>query len=147
MTTIAFLPPSSADTRFSWRPAISLMCAPTSLDPVNETRSTPGWVTSASPSVPPGPSTRLSTPFGSPASTRTSTRRTASIGVYDAGLNTTALPSTSAGMIFQVGIANGKFHGVIAATTPSGARIDIAHLFGSSAGTTSPNCRRPSPAV
>ncbi len=67
--------------------------------------------------------------------------------MYDAGLKTTVLPRMSAGMIFQVGIANGKFHGVIAATTPSGARVDIAHLFGSSAGTTSPNWRRPSPAV
>ena len=50
-------------------------------------------------------------------------------------------------MIFHVGIAKGKFQGVIAATTPSGARVDMAHLFGSSAGTVSPNCRRPSPAM
>ena len=45
---------------------------------------------------------------------------TAVSGACDAGLNTTALPLMSAGAIFQVGIAIGKFHGVIMATTPSG---------------------------
>ena len=79
------------------------------------------------------------TPFGNPASSRISTRRTARSGVYDAGLKTMVLPRISAGMIFQVGIANGKFQGVIAATTPTGCRVLIAHLLGSSAGTTSPN--------
>ena len=38
-------------------------------------------------------------------------------------------------------------HGVIAAITPCGCRMLMAHLFGSSAGTTSPNWRRPSPAM
>ena len=35
---------------------------------------------------------------------------------------TTALPETSAGASFQAGMATGKFHGVISATTPSGWR-------------------------
>src|SRR6267143_2058741 len=129
-TTIAFFPPSSQDTRFRSRPPISLMCEPVSDDPVNEMRSTPGCETRWSPSSPPDPSTRLMTPFGSPASSSISTRRTAISGVYDAGLNTTVLPRMSAGMIFQVGIANGKFQGVIAATTPTGCRMDIAAGFG-----------------
>jgi ribosomal protein L11 methyltransferase len=49
--------------------------------------------------------------------------------------------------IFQVGIANGKFQGVISAQTPTGARTDIANLSGSSEGVVSPKRRRPSPAT
>ena len=41
-------------------------------------------------------------------------------GVNDAGLNTTVLPHTSAGTIFQDGIAIGKFHGVMTPQTPIG---------------------------
>ena len=65
----------------------------------------------------------------------------------DAGLKTTVLPVTSAGMIFHVGIASGKFHGVMAATTPIGRRTDMAALSGISAGTVWPYWRRPSPAM
>ena len=64
-----------------------------------------------------------------------------------AGLKTTVLPATSAGIIFQHGIAIGKFQGVMIPATPIGWRIDIAHLSGSSLGTVSPNIRRPSPAI
>ena len=41
-------------------------------------------------------------------------------GVSDAGLKTTVLPETSAGAIFQIGMATGKFHGVMIATGPTG---------------------------
>src|SRR5687768_17887680 len=34
-------------------------------------------------------------------------------GVSSAGLNTTQLPATIAGALFQTGIAHGKFHGAI----------------------------------
>ena len=44
-------------------------------------------------------------------------------GVKVAGLKTTVLPVTSAGAIFQIGIATGKFHGVMQATTPTGMRV------------------------
>jgi hypothetical protein len=44
-------------------------------------------------------------------------------GASSAGLKTTQLPNASAGAIFHAGIASGKFHGVIAATTPSGSRV------------------------
>ena len=79
--------------------------------------------------------TRFTTPGGTPASSSTRTKLIADIGVSDAGLNTTVLPQTSAGMIFQDGIAMGKFHGVITEQTPTGCRIDIANLLGSSEGT------------
>ena len=66
-------------------------------------------------------------------------------GVADAGLKTTALPYTSAGAIFQAGMAIGKFHGVIAATTPSGSRRLYSIACGALAGRTSPPNRQPSP--
>jgi hypothetical protein len=43
-------------------------------------------------------------------------------GTISAGFHTTVLPNAIAGASFQVGIAIGKFHGVIAVTTPSGSR-------------------------
>ena len=41
-------------------------------------------------------------------------------GVRLAGLKTTVSPETSAGAIFQTGMATGKFHGVMTATGPTG---------------------------
>jgi hypothetical protein len=64
-----------------------------------------------------------------------------------AGLKTTVSPHTSAGAIFQLGMAMGKFHGVIAPTTPTGMRIDIWNLSGISEGVVWPKRRRPSPAM
>ena len=64
-----------------------------------------------------------------------------------AGLNTTVLPHISAGKIFQVGMAMGKFHGVIMPHTPMGRRTLMPNLLGNSHGTVSPNSRRPSPAA
>ena len=76
-----------------------------------------------------------------------STKRGVSSGVSSAGLNTTVLPQTSAGAIFQVGIAIGKFHGVITPTTPTGIRTLIWNLSGSSRRVVWPKRRRPSPAM
>ena len=76
--------------------------------------------------------TRLTVPAGKPASAISSTSSTAQWGVSLAGLSTTALPLTSAGIIFQHGIAIGKFQGVMIAATPIGSRTLIAHLSGSS---------------
>ena len=58
---------------------------------------------------------------GMPASSRTFTKFTADSGVCDAGLKTTVLPQTSAGMIFHDGIAIGKFHGVMTETRRAAA--------------------------
>ena len=64
-----------------------------------------------------------------------------------AGFSTTVLPQTSAGASFHDGIAIGKFHGVIAPTTPTGTRTDMLNLFCSSEGVVCPQSRRPSPAM
>ena len=64
----------------------------------------------------------LSTPFGTPARSKIDTTADAVSGVSVAGLKTTVFPATSAGAIFQTGMATGKFQGVMQATTPSGWR-------------------------
>ncbi len=87
----------------------------------------------------------FTTPLGIPASSSSSTKRCPSAGVSVAGLNTTVFPATSAGAIFQEGIAIGKFHGVIAPTTPIGIRTDMLNLSRSSDGVVCPKRRRPSP--
>ncbi len=46
-----------------------------------------------------------------------------------AGLMTQVLPETSAGKSFQLGMAMGKFHGVMRPTTPTGMRTLMANLF------------------
>src|SRR5574341_1706084 len=72
--------------------------------------------------------------------------RAAVAGVNVAGLKTTVLPATSAGAIFQVGIATGKFQGVTHATTPSGCLIVYTKFEGNSEKIVSPFIRRDSPA-
>ena len=91
--------------------------------------------------------TRFTTPAGNPASSISWTRSVAQCGASLEGLNTTVLPATRAGIIFQHGIAIGKFQGVTMPAMPMGWRMLIAHLSGSSRGTVSPNMRRPSPAI
>ena len=89
----------------------------------------------------------LTTPAGMPPSVSACTKFSVESGVSCAGLITAVLPATRAGKSFHDGIAMGKFHGVIMAQTPSGWRIAMANLLGSSDGTVGPNRRRPSPAV
>jgi hypothetical protein len=146
-TTIPFLPPSSRLTRLSRRAARSAIRLPVADEPVKEMTGTSGESTIVSPTSAPLPVTRLTVPGGRPASAMSSTRSVAQCGVSLAGLKTTVLPVTRAGMIFQHGIAIGKFQGVMIPATPIGWRMLIAHLSGSSLGTVSPAIRRPSPAI
>ena len=74
-TMFGLLPPSSSDTWASRSPATSPTWRPTSVEPVNETLSTPGCVNSASPTVRPGPVSTLSTPGGRNSLTISAIRR------------------------------------------------------------------------
>ena len=56
-----------------------------------------------------------------PASIARRARIVADTGVSSAGFHTTVLPQASAGAIFQVPSMSGKFHGEIAAMTPTGS--------------------------
>ena len=67
-------------------------------------------------------------------------------GVAEAGFSTTGQPAASAGAIFRVTIVAGKFHGVMAATGPSGERSTQKRLPGTGDVTHSPPSRRASSA-
>ena len=64
----------------------------------------------------------LSTPGGRPASSASSPIRSADSEVSSAGFITMVQPQASAGASFHIPIISGKFHGTIAATTPTGSR-------------------------
>ena len=147
ITIIAFLPPISREHLFIlWAQSVATNL-PTSLEPVKETSFISLCNISGSPTSVPVPVTIFKTPFGSPASSKSFTKFTAESGVSEAGLKITVFPVTNAGAIFHDGIAIGKFHGVIAATIPTGIRTDMQNLFGSSEGVVSPNNLLPSPAT
>src|ERR1700742_1682065 len=115
----ADFPPNSSVTDLSSRPHLLATSLPDDVEPVNDTLSTPALVTSARPtSVAPG--STLKTPAGNPALSATSASSSASSGVSGDGLSTTVLPAASAGTYLNADSVCGTFHGVIAATTPTG---------------------------
>ena len=89
---------------------------------MNEIARTRGSRTSALPTFEPAPVITFRTPAGSPASSKHSARSKPVSGASHASLSTTVLPYASAGDSFQMGIAAGKFQGVISPTTPRGRR-------------------------
>ena len=108
---------------------------PVSVCPVKATLLTFLCDTRASPISAPEPCTTFSTPGGSPAELMTSMAFCVASGVVDAGFSTTVQPVARAGQtLFAINVS-GKFHGVIAATTPTGRRIVRPNFPGSSSGT------------
>ena len=87
------------------------------------------WCMRGEPTSAPPPVTMFTTPLGSPASSRALSRFTTERGVSVAGLITTVLPRMSAGIIFQEGMAMGKFQGVMRPAMPTGWRTDIWNLL------------------
>ena len=125
-TMMASLPPISATTRLiqSWPgrdlAASSLMCRPTSFEPVNEMKRRRVLITSGSPTSAPEPLRKLTTPAGMPASSSNAKKRQAIHGASDDGLSTTQLPVTTAADVMPAMMARGKFHGGITPPTPRG---------------------------
>ena len=119
---------------------------PTSVDPVNVTLRTAGLVVISPPIADAEPVTTLNTPAGTPARTASSASANAENGVCVAGFNTMVQPAASAGPALRVIIADGKFHGVMAATTPTGWRSTRIRLSAWWPGITSPYRRLPSSA-
>ena len=64
----------------------------------------------------------LTTPGGKPASPISRTSSIVAAGECSEGLTTIVQPAANAGAIFQLPSSSGEFHGVIAATTPTGSR-------------------------
>ena len=90
------------------------------------TLSTSGLSVSTVPTTVPRPETMFNTPSGRPAC-RNSPQTSATIEfVSSAGLQTIVQPTASAGAILKASIMIGKFHGTIAATTPTGSRATTA---------------------
>ena len=118
---IGSLPPSSSVVRLEPTAASAATRSPVGVEPVKATLRTSGCVTSASPVTGPVPVTTLNTPSGR-ISLRISCRRSVVNGVVSAGFATTVLPHSSAGPSLLQSSVVGKFHGTIAATTPSGRR-------------------------
>jgi hypothetical protein len=65
--------------------------------------------------------TTLKTPGGKPASSTSAANSSVEAGACSAGLQTNVQPAASAGASFQLIRRTGEFHGVIAATTPTGS--------------------------
>ena len=95
---------------------------PAAVDPVKATLSVPGWVTRCSPTSRP-PGTTLTTPAGTPASSRTSASTKLLSGASGGGLTTTVQPAASAGATFHADSVTGAFQGTMAATTPTGSLV------------------------
>ena len=93
---------------------------PICVEPVNETLRTAGCEVKTAPISRALPVTTLITPFGIPACSANATKAKADNGVSDAGLIMTVQPAAKAGPTLRVIMALGKFHGVMAATTPTG---------------------------
>ena len=65
----------------------------------------------------------LNTPAGMPASSANTARAKAEKGVCSAGRTTKPQPAARAGPHLRVIMADGKFQGVMAATTPIGSLV------------------------
>ncbi len=96
---------------------------PTAVEPVNVSARTSGCEVNTAPTSCAGPCTTLKTPAGIPARSASSASASAESGVSLAGLSTIVQPAASAGPALRRIIADGKFHGVIAAQTPIGCLI------------------------
>ncbi len=112
------LPPSSSTTGVRCLAAASATRLPVFTLPVNMILLTPAS-TSAAP-VDPSPVTTSSSPSGNSACLKMSAIFNAVNGVNSLGLTTVALPAISAITTSSSGVAQGKFHGEIIPTTPSG---------------------------
>ncbi len=114
---------------------------PTAVEPVNVSLRTSGLAVSSPPIACAGPITTFNTPGGIPARSASAAMASADSGVSGAGLITMVQPAASAGAALRAIMALGKFHGVMAATTPTGWRIQTMRWSAAGAGMTSPYTR------
>ena len=137
-TTKGAWPPSSIETFLT---VVALCCKrtfPTSVEPVNDIFLTKGFSVNSLPIALADPVIIFITPSGNPASFANAPSARAEYGVWLAGLITTVHPTARAGAHFLVIIVLGKFHGVIAPTTPTGCFITTILLSGIGSGIISP---------
>src|SRR5512136_1256529 len=97
------------------------------------------FVTSSSPTSDPLPVTTFKTPLGNPASSVSLTSSMVLRGVLLDGLVTIVFPVTKAGASFLATVDEGKFQGVMDATTPIGSLRIMIDCLSKSLGSTSPS--------
>src|SRR5690606_5139700 len=109
------------EVRSTFCAAASSSLTPTGVEPVNESlrrrvsdSSAFDWALDFD------VATTFTTPFGSPASSSSCTKKIVVSGVSFAGLMTTVQPAARAGAILRVAIARGKFQGVMKKHGPTG---------------------------
>ena len=115
---------------------------PTCVDPVKETartRESPSQIVEIFADRVEG--RMLTAPAGTPARSMRRPRAIAVSGVRLAGLRTTVHPAASAGAIFRVAMAAGKFQGVTIATTPMGRRVTSVRVPPAGEGPKPPSVR------
>jgi len=132
------LPPNSSDNFLTVPAHCSISNLPTSVEPVKVNLRTVGFEVSSLPTSFDGPVTQEKTPFGTPARSANSHNAKAENGVAVAGFSTIVQPAAKAGPALRVIIAAGKFHGVIAAHTPTGSFVTTIRLSEACAGIVSP---------
>ena len=129
-TRNADLPPSSRNTFFNVAAPSAITARPVLVDPVNDTMSTLGSFESSAPTLWSLAVMMLTTPAGKSVCSVTSSPSTAAAhGVSGAGLSTNVFPAASAGPILARLIWCGKFHGVIAPTTPTASRAMVRRVL------------------
>src|SRR5699024_11196980 len=122
------LPPNSRVTRFIVSAAVFIIDLPTGVDPVKAILFTKGCSTRGCPAVESNPGTMLITPSGKPASVANLAKYKAVSGVLSAGLRITVQPVAKDAPNFHAAINNGKFHGIICPTTPTGSCLVLLKL-------------------
>src|SRR4030095_6288913 len=129
-TTTGEWPPSSLVARFMPMGASWARCLPTGTEPVNEIFRTIGEAIRCSDTFAGTPNTRLITPAGTPASSKHFTSSTQPDGVSSDALMMIEQPAASDAATLRAGVRTGKFHGVNAATTPTGSVTTIWRTVG-----------------
>mmetsp|Transcript_9611 Transcript_9611/g.13055 ORF Transcript_9611/g.13055 Transcript_9611/m.13055 type:complete len:222 (-) Transcript_9611:33-698(-) len=113
-------PPSSMEVLFTVPAHCCRRSLPVAVDPVKLSLATEGWEASTAPTSEALPVTTLKTPGGMPALLASSPRASAERGVNSEGFTTREHPAARAAPALRVIMAQGKFHGVMAAQTPTG---------------------------
>ena len=122
-TTKGALPPNSNEIFFTVDDESFIKSFPIFVEPVNVIFFTNEFFVSNSPINFGFPLIIFKTPFGNPAFTANSPNFKAVSGVNSDGFSITVHPAAKAAETLRVTIAKGKFHGVIATTTPTGLLI------------------------
>src|SRR5207249_4542279 len=121
-------PPSSSESFFTSRAAPAISFCPTSVEPVKVIFRQIGLFENSSPIIDAEPLTHWKTPLGSFAASQHSAKARLHSGVWLAGFRIVEQPPARAGATVRTDRTSGKFHGEIAATTPTGCLITRLRL-------------------